>query len=290
MLLWLCVAVRIVANPCSNALQKLLTVRGVAPLAIITLTHAGLSVVVAPWLATQRLPSGHEFWSYSLLAAALAIAGNWLIVEAVARSDLSVLGPINSYKPVVSLIPGMLLLGERPGGLDLLGIGLVLAGSWLLLGKSERTHDALARLANDRGVQLRFMALVLSAGEAVFLKRALLVSSPGVAFSWWAVLGFLLALPLGFRPLMRAWMSRDSTAVGLGWWRPTALIATTGLMQYCTLVTFRHLPVGVALALFQLSTLLSVVLGYAVFREAHFRRRLAGATVMAGGAILLIWK
>jgi hypothetical protein len=39
-------------------------------------------------------------------AAALAVAANWLIIEAVRRSDLSLLGPINAYKPWVSLVPG----------------------------------------------------------------------------------------------------------------------------------------------------------------------------------------
>jgi drug/metabolite transporter (DMT)-like permease len=63
---------------------------------------------------------------------------------------------------------------------------------------------------------------------------------------------------------------------------------TTGLMQSCTLITLGSLPVGVALALYQTSSILTVLLGHAVFREPHLRRRLGGAMVMAAGAAILV--
>lgn len=288
MLLWLCIAVRVVANPCSNALQKLLATRGAPSLALVTLTQAGLAILAAPWLVTRPLPSSAGFWIYSVMSAGLAVAGNGLIIEAVRRSDLSVLGPINSYKPVVSLIPGVLLLGERPGWAGLTGIGLVVLGSLLLAGSTGESQRGFAGLVRDRGVQLRFAALMLSACEAVFLKRVVLASSPSIAFAWWAVLGLVIVAPVGLRPLGRAFRPGGVGTQGAnpGWL--ALLIVTTGLMQFCSLVAFQQMPVGVALALFQMSTLLSVVLGWAVFRELHFRRRLAGAGVMAVGAAVLI--
>jgi drug/metabolite transporter (DMT)-like permease len=59
-------------------------------------------------------------------------------------------------------------------------------------------------------------------------------------------------------------------------------------MQLCTLLTLRAFQVGYALALFQTSTLLTDVLGYKVFREPHFARRMAGSAVMVGGAVLIV--
>jgi len=286
--LWLCIAVRVIANPCSNALQKYLAACGLATPTLLAVTHTGLAILMAPWLIARGTSVSAAFWGWSLGSAALAVAANWLIIEAVQRSDLSVLGPINSYKPVVSLLPAVVFLGERPGALTLAGIGLVVAGSLLLVDSTANRRRGFLALIQERGVQFRFTALVLSAGEAVALKRALRLADPTLTFAAWAVLGLALVLPLALRPLLRNFRdlphaSRRSNAALL-----TGLILTTGLMQFCTLVTLQQMPVGMALALFQISTLVSVVLGYAVFREAHFRRRLLGAGVMAGGAVVLI--
>lgn len=288
MFLWLCVAVRVVANPCSNALQKLLVSRGFPAPVLLAATHAGLSILILPALMGNRITGSSAFWGWSLGAAALAVAANWLIIEAVRRSDLSILGPINSYKPVVSLIPGVVLLGEWPNGIALIGMGLVLAGSLLLVDSSPTSGRGFRGLAHDRGVQLRFAALVLSAAEAIALKRALYLSDPFLTFAAWVLLGFGFSLPFALRPAVLAWrdLAPPVRRSGCGW--IALLILTTGLMQYCTLVTLESMPVGVALALFQLSTLLSVVLGYAVFREPHFRRRMLGAGIMALGAVVLV--
>ena len=66
------------------------------------------------------------------------------------------------------------------------------------------------------------------------------------------------------------------------------LALTTGVVQGSTLFVLGGFEVGPALALFQTSALISVLLGWKVFREGHIARRLAGSVVMAGGAVLII--
>jgi drug/metabolite transporter (DMT)-like permease len=289
MLIGLCVLVRVVANPCSNVFQKVLTGKAAGPLFIICVTHGLLSLACVPLLFLFPPPASTDFWLNVSACAALAVAGNVFLVCAVQRSDLSVLGPINAYKPVVSLVPGLVLLGEVPGLTGLSGIALVVAGSYGLVDKdgAGAGESALSRLLQDRGVQYRVAALVLTATEAVFLKRALLASSPVAAFAVWAVLGFVVsAAAVGVMiggGLRHEWgVLRGSKRAYL------SLFVTTGLMQLATLATLGWLPVGSALALFQTSAVVSVVLGYRVFRERHFRRRLLGSAVMAAGAALVV--
>jgi drug/metabolite transporter (DMT)-like permease len=227
---------------------------------------------------------GWIFWSWSLLSAALAVAANWLIIEAVRRSDLSLLGPINAYKPWVSLLPGWLLLGEHPEGWQWAGMALVLAGS-LLLGGTGGPSGRSGSLFLDRGVQLRFLALVFSAAEAVTLKRALAVSDPARAFAGWVLLGFLVAVPFAWKARGACPNTRAAAASSLP--SGLTLALTTGLMQGCTFVILDFLPTGIALSFFQLSAVLSVFLGRAFFGEPQFARRLAGACVMALGAAIL---
>src|SRR3954468_10025329 len=103
-----------------------------------------------------------------------------MIVRALELSDLSVLGPINAYKSVVSLIPAAVLLREVPGVAALCGIGLIVAGSYGLVERVPKgdAGNVFSRFFRDVGIRYRFGGLVLSAIEAVFLKLALKASSP----------------------------------------------------------------------------------------------------------------
>jgi drug/metabolite transporter (DMT)-like permease len=286
MLLWLFVLIRIVANPVSNVFQKILSQRGASPLFILFSVFAALSVLTAPLWIRGLWPLPWEFWWAITLSAILAVSGNALLIGALRLSDLSILGPINALKPVVSLVPGMILLGERPSRMGLAGILVVVVGSLLLSGPDSRgTSGGLLR---DRGVQLRLAALALSALEAVFLKRAILAANVPATFGAWSVLGF------GFSLVGVLWGAggsrarRDWSAVRDAWPAALALSLSTGAMQAATLLAFQGLKVGYALALFQISPILSVLLGHRVFGEPHLVRRLLGSGVMAGGAALIV--
>jgi len=166
-------------------------------------------------------------------------------------------------------------------------MGAVVVGSYLLVDRKPSSGHlgGLFALAADRGVRLRVAAMVLSAVEAVFLKRALAEATPAATFVWWAVLGLGGAAALR---IIRRRTAADLRALRRHAGLFAALALTTGLMQYATLVTLDGLQVGYALALFQTSAVLSVFLGRVFFRETAFWRRLAGSIVMAGGAALIV--
>ena len=291
---WLVIALRVISNPCSNALQKALAGGGWPAPVLLAFTHGVLGPVAMVILLRAGDSLGWVFWLWSLLSAALAVAANWLIIEAVRRSDLSLLGPINAYKPWVSLVPGWFLLGERPEGWQWVGMGLVFLGSLLLGGRGGRKGRPW-ELFLDRGVQLRFLALVFSAAEAVTLKRALAVSDPVRAFAGWVLLGFLVAAPFAWKARAacpqagtRAACPQAGTVALGSLLAGLALALTTGLMQASTFMVLDQLPTGIALSFFQLSAVLSVFLGWAFFGETQFARRLTGACIMALGSALLV--
>ena len=193
MLTALFVVARIVANPVSNVFQKQLTQRSANPLFIIGATDALLTLAVLPLFLLGLVPLelGAAFWTNMVVAASLAVGSNVLLVYALQSTGLSVLGPINAYKSVISLILGIFLLGEIPAPKGLAGVLLIVAGSYFVVdrdGKQSR-GSAFAGFFRERGIQFRFAALALSATEAIFLKRALLLSSPLTTFVFWSILG-----------------------------------------------------------------------------------------------------
>jgi drug/metabolite transporter (DMT)-like permease len=277
------VAVRIVANPVSNVFQKKLAEGGAHPVFLIAATHALLTLAALPFARAAGLDAA--FWADMGLCAALAVAGNVLLVYALRSTDLSILGPINAYKAVVSLALAVVVLGEIPSLTGLAGVALIVAGSGLVVERGA--GNAFARFFRDRGVQLRFAALAVSATEAVFLKRAILRASPEAAFLWWSILG----LPVGAAAaaiLVRGRIGQEAARFRHHWRSYVCLALATGLMQLTTLLTFGKLPVGYSLALFQLSSLIGVFFGYRYFDEVDIRRRLAASTIMVAGAVLII--
>ena len=103
----------------------------------------------------------------------------------------------------------------------------------------------------------------------------------------WSILGLPIAA-LAIAALRRHEVRAQAALFGVQWRTYMALAATTGIMQLTTLFTFGRLQVGPSLALFQLSALVSVFLGYRYFQERHVGRRLLGAAVMVAGAALIV--
>lgn len=289
MILWFCVLVRIVSNPVSNALQKVLTQRGLHSLMVVGSTHLLLSLACVPVCVQSAEDLSTTFWWSISVCAVLAVTSNALLVQAVKLSDLSILGPINAWKAVVSLLPGVVLLGEVPSFAALCGIGLILAGSYVLAGRSHVGGEGCpTRLYADRGVQFRFAALVLSGVEAVFLKRSLLESTPMVTFAWWSVIGLAAAFLGSGIVAQSAERFEQFPVLRRSFGVTLAVAVTSGLMQFTTLVVLADYAVSPALALFQTSALLSVMLGWRFFQERDIVRRLAGSAVMVVGAILIV--
>ncbi len=290
MLVWLCVALRIATNPCSNVLQKLLTRQNAHPLGVVCATHGLLSIVCLPICIVDSRSLSLAFWLEMLVCTLVGVAGNVLLVEALKRSELSILGPINAYKSVVSLVPAMLLLGEIPSPLGLAGVVLVVAGSFGLVDRDAGTPrlKSFALFLADRGIQLRFGALLFSATEAVIFKQALRETSALTAFAFWSVLGFGVSLMAVALLWSKGKLTSDLGILRTNAITCTSLAVTTGVMQFCTAVTLERLQVGYSLALFQISTIITVILGHRMFQEGHFLKRLGGAAIMAAGAVLIL--
>jgi drug/metabolite transporter (DMT)-like permease len=231
---------------------------------------------------------GLDFWVNILAAVVLAMAGYLFLWYALRSADLSVLGPINAYKAVLGLLLAVVLLGEVPTLSGLIGVALIVAGSYFVIDRvpGQAHSSAFRQFTREPGVQLRFAALICSATESVFLKRALLLSSPITTFLVWTVLCFAIAA-IGVI-LRERGVAAEMTRLRSEWRTLLWLSASSGLMQLATLVTFGKLQVGYSLALFQLSTLVTVYLGHRYFQERNIRRRLVGSIVMVIGAMLIV--
>jgi drug/metabolite transporter (DMT)-like permease len=208
--------------------------------------------------------------------------GNGFLVKALQYGELSILGPINSYKSVIGIIGGIILLGEVPNLWGILGIALIIFGSYFVLDTTEERFSLALLKRSD--IQFRIWAMILTAIEAVFVKKVILASSVTTAFISWCCFGAVfsfVAYKLDIKKEVKKIGKSNIEKIAF-------LIVCIGTMQFTTNYTFEHMSVGYALSLFQLSIIVSVLFGYRYFKELEIRKKLLGSSIMIIGSIVII--
>lgn len=262
---------RIFSNTYLNVFQKILTNKREKPSVINFYTYLGL-VLVCGLICPQPIFTA-EILNNVIIMGILGALGNYFIIKALSCGELSCVAPINSYKPVVALILGIILLGELPNINAICGILLIIFGTFVL---------STVKFLFSKAFIFRTLALIFSASEAIFIKKIIILSNIQSCFLYWTVAGFLFSL-------IFVLVSRHKIAIKReNFFTQFVLIILVAIMQYSTNYVFSEINVAYALALFQLSTILSVIIGVTTFKEGYVLRKLMGASIMAIGAVCII--
>ena len=272
---------RIVSNPLANVYQKKITENS-SSLLCNFYTYFVLGIFCIPFALTVNwriLPK--EFWIFALTAGFLCSVGNACLVKALQIGELSVLGPINSYKCVVGMIVAIFVIHEIPTLFGILGVVLIIWGSWFVF-DTQKDGFSLATFRR-KDIILRFAALFLMGIEAVFLKKVILLSSPLISFVLWCWAGafFAFVLMIVFKKPFKLIKKTEIN-------KYIVVLSMLATMQLTTNYVFKNMEVGYALALFQLSTLVNLWFGYKFFHEKDMKKKLIGTLIMVVGSIIVI--
>lgn len=270
---------RIFSNSFSNVFQKKLTKSGEASTCINCINYILMSLISIPLLLLVNFSLiTPEFWLYAIAGGITGAIGNCFMVLALKQGELSVLGPINSYKAIVGMIFGIFLLHEYPNIYGVLGIGLIIIGSYFIL----ESPKALLR----KDIQYRIYALIFTAIEAVFIKKVIILSSIASSFIISSFLGAIFSY-LIMRILENEKLHIPTKKNSIMYISTTLCFA---IMTFTTAYVFKYMNVGYALSLFQLSIILNVILGYKLFNEKKLIKKLLGSLIiLIGSAAILIF-
>lgn len=270
---------RIFSNSFSNVFQKKLTKSGEAATCINCINYILMSLISIPLLLLVNFSLiTPEFWLYAIAGGITGAIGNCFMVLALKQGELSVLGPINSYKAIVGMIFGIFLLHEYPNIYGVLGIGLIIIGSYFIL----ESPKALLR----KDIQYRIYALIFTAIEAVFIKKVIILSSIASSFIISSFLGAIFSY-LIMRILENEKLHIPTKKNNIMYISTTLCFA---IMTFTTAYVFKYMNVGYALSLFQLSIILNVILGYKLFNEKKLIKKLLGSLIiLIGSAAILIF-
>lgn len=275
------VLLRIFSNPVANMFEKKVSTEG-SSLFTSFYSYLIMGFCCLPFafqVDWSAMP--FDFWKYSIIAGALCATGRACMVKALQLGELSILGPINSYKSLVGLLVGIFMLSEIPGLYGLIGMILIIWGSWFVF---DTTAEGFSwKLLKRKDIMLRFAALILTGIEAVLLKKVIILSSVAVSFMMWAWTGTFFTLVLillsrkNFTPIKRSQI-----------YMYLIICVSLALMQLSTNFVFQNMKVGYALALFQLSTIVNLFFGIKFFHEKDLCKKLIGTIIMTIGSVLII--
>lgn len=225
----------------------------------------------------------YEILFFTFLVGLTGAIGNALQIKALKLGELSILAPINSYKIIFSIIFSFFILREIPSLAAFFGIILIISGSYFIFETTkEGFHFALLK---RKDIQFRIFAVFFTGLEAIFIKKTILLTNSFIALILWALSTAIFSV---------IFLLFDREKIAFKKITPKSaklfiyLTFCLGIMQFSTNILFKMINVSYALSLFQLSSVLSVILGYKIFREQNFFKKLLGSLIMSAGAAIVI--
>ena len=267
----LSILIRILSNSYLNVFQKFLTNRKEHPSIVNFYTYLGLTIIGLIFCPSPLF--SQEIIFNLLIMGLLGALGNYFIIKALSCGELSALAPINSYKPLIALIFGIILLNEIPGIKEIVGIILIILGTFVLSNN---------KLLYNKATLYRFLALIFSGTEAIFIKKIILLTDVPTSFLLWAFASLIFTSLFAITSKHVVKIRKENITLQV------MLIVLVTLMQYSTNYIFSKMNVAYALAIFQLSTIISIVLGVNIFKEKELIKKLVASFIMIIGATILI--
>ena len=280
---------RVIFSSFANVFQKKLTHQGLHPFFIVMASYLVLTLICLPLLPLLSVAElSQTFWINIFFAALLDMAGTLFLVMSLSKTDLSIFGPLNAYKVIISMFLAMIFIGEMPNLQGFIGVAVIVLGSYFLFPTKQHANaNRLLHLVLDRGVQYRFLSILLFSIGTLPLKNAVVAGDALSTTLFWCLIGFPLAilahtlfLKDNFKQDYQKSKQKLSQFIYLG--------SLMFLMQYMTMIVFSQLLIAYSLALFQLNMVLQVFLGWRIFNEQHIKQRLAACVVMVIGSLLVL--
>ena len=243
---------------------------------------AGLHVFIGgmdPWTA-------FEVWPMMLLSGVGLLLFYSCIVATMRSGDLSIYYPITRSSPLFVVVFSYLVLGQSYSWMMLGGIGMVLAGAFLL-----QYHPGARKLSDPTTLILATFAMCIHGVITLADAEAVRNVEPAVyMFVMYLFVVPAMAFVLSFkRPISRSLYRH----LFVGWIETPGRFAVAGISAYVSyyliLITFQlGANVAAVSAVRQVSIPFSVLLGCLIYKEERMTARLLWSALLALGVIIIV--
>lgn len=242
------------------------------------------AVVFAPFGIWSLAASGADLLQWLLWASvsgALQVVYFLTLQHAYRVGDVSVVYPLaRGSGPLLSVVLAIVLLGERPTGVELLGAAVVVAGVMVIGFAGDRSHRRSTRPGVLWGLLVGVLIGVYTIWDAAAVTA---VGLPPVGLYWGSIVFQVLILAI---PALRN--ARATLRVARAHPVAVPLFGILAPLPYIlVLIAFQLAPVSVIAPAREVSVLIVGLAGWLLFKEPHPVQRLIGAAVLLSGVALL---
>ncbi len=224
------------------------------------------------------------FWLMLVIGVVFITTTTILLMKALKYSDISIVAPMTAFTPLFMLITSPLITKEFPSVYGLLGVLLIVIGSYVLNIKERKKSYfwPLKALIKEKGAQyMLIVAFIWSIGSNVD-KIGVLNSSP---LFWVVATNGFAALILFPIMLKKSSVKIKSTFKFLKFFVGLGLLVVLGQIFQMTAITLTQVIYVITIK--RTSIIMSVIFGYLIFKEKGFKERIFGSVLMLLGIVFI---
>ena len=238
-----------------------------------------------PLLFFIEIPSlGNQFWITLLIGGSLNVITTILYMKAIKYSDLSITVPIVTFTPLFLLMTSPLIVGEFPNFIGLIGVLLIVFGSYTL--NIKQRHEGyfapFKALLKEKGPKLMLFVAFIWSITSNFDKIGVLNSSP---IFWAIAINVFITLVMFLIMLYKSQRSIQQISTSYKTLLPIGLFGALTLIFQMTAINLTL--VAYVISIKRTSAIMSVLLGYLIFKEKGIKERLLGAAIMVIGVLFI---
>jgi len=224
------------------------------------------------------------FLLYSTTESIILCLAALLQFRAYQLSPISLCVPYISFTPVFLIFTGWLFLNELPAPAKIAGIVVIVAGSFGMHRQlfARSPWEPLRAALQERGSRYMLLFAFLLALTNPIDKRLVLMSDPIVQTFSYMVLSTLV---FGLLLLRERDTALHALRTNGRWLLASGLLQTFDLVLQFASLTF--VAVVIAISIKRCSIVLTVLLGWLVFKERQIRDKLVASAVMLTGVLLI---
>lgn len=242
-------------------------------------------IFLIPFLFFVEIPSlGDKFWIALFVSGSLNVVTTILYMKAIKYSDLSDTIPMVAFTPLFLLITSPLIVGEFPSFIGLIGVLLIVFGSYILNIK-KRSDGYLApfkALLKEKGPRLMLLVAFIWSIGSNFEKIGVQNSSP---IFWVIAVNAFISIVIFPIMIYKSKKSLEQISTSYKALIPIGIFAALTLLFQMTAINMTLVTNVISIK--RTSVIMSVLFGYFIFKEKNIKERLVGALIMIIGVLLI---
>ena len=243
------------------------------------------SVVGGGWLnGTLFETTGGSWHDHAMVfMKAVMVLASWIFgYFGIKHLPITIVGPINATRPVLTLVGAMIIFGERLNGYQWVGVVLAIISLYLLSRSSKKEG---INFANNRWILCVAAAALIGVGCGLYDRYIMFSLNPVFVQSWYTLYQFLLMTVI----VAVLWLpKRTEQRFHWSWAIPMiSILLTTADMAYLYALRDGAAMIAVVSMIRRSSVVVSFSCGALLFGERNLRAKALDLALVLVGMVFL---